>query len=73
MVSRNISPIVGEKNTYHIAGWYEDTPLVERNPAVVTCELFNKRSNGKFTSTNIKKIGEELLPLVKCQSEYLPS
>jgi len=58
MVSGNSTPIVGEKNTYHIAGWYEDTPQAERNPAMVTWELFKKRSNGKFTSTNIKKNGD---------------
>ncbi|MGE4513482.1 MAG: hypothetical protein AB7E26_06690 [Chryseobacterium sp.] len=25
MISGNISPIVGEKQTYHIVGWYPDT------------------------------------------------
>ena len=58
MISGNSTPIVGEKNTYHIAGWYEDTPQVDRNPALVTWELFKKRSNGKFTPTNIKKTGD---------------
>lgn len=29
-VSGNISPIVGEKQTYHIAGWYPDTTKEER-------------------------------------------
>lgn len=58
MISGNSTPIVGEKNTYHIAGCYADTPQVERNPAMVTWELFKKRSNGKFTSTNIKKTGD---------------
>jgi len=58
MISGNSTPIVGEKNTYHIAGWYEDTPQGDRNPAMITWELFKKRSNGKFTSTNIKKTGD---------------
>ncbi len=58
LVSGNISPIVGEKYTYHIAGWYPDTPAIERNPGKVTWELFRKRSNGQFTSTHIKKLGD---------------
>jgi len=58
MVLGNPIPVVGEKNTYHVAGWYEDTPYADRNPEKVTRELFKKRSNGKFTSTNIKKIGD---------------
>lgn len=58
MVSGNTTPIVGEKNTYHVARWYEDTPYADRDPEKVTWELFKKRSNGKFTSTNIKKIGD---------------
>jgi muramidase (phage lysozyme) len=57
-ISGNISPIVGEKQTYHIAGWYPDTPKEERDPANVTWELFRKRSNGKFSTTNIKKKGD---------------
>ena len=58
LVSGNISPVVGEKYTYHIADWYRDTPTAERNPAKVTWELFRKRSNGQFTSTHIKKLGD---------------
>ncbi|WP_312903044.1 hypothetical protein, partial [Chryseobacterium taichungense] len=58
MVSGSPTPVVGEKNTYHVAGWYEDTPYADRDPEKVTWELFKKRSNGKFTSTNIKKIGD---------------
>jgi hypothetical protein len=57
VVSGNMSPAVGEKHTYHIAGWYPDTPLSERKPEQVTWELFKKRSDGRFTSTNIKKKG----------------
>jgi GH24 family phage-related lysozyme (muramidase) len=56
-VSGNTSPLVGEKHSYHIAGWYPDTPVTEKDPSKVTWELFIKRSNGKFTTTNIKKKG----------------
>jgi predicted chitinase len=58
LVSGNISPVVGEKHTYHIADWYPDTPTAERNPAKVTWELFRKRDNGQFTPTHIKKLGD---------------
>lgn len=50
--------MVGEKHTYHIAGWYPDTPASERKPEEVTWELFRKRSDGRFTSTHIKKKGD---------------
>ena len=53
----NQSPMVGEKQIYHIESWYPDTPLIERNPQNVTWELFKKRKNGIFTTTNIKKKG----------------
>ena len=56
-VSGNTCPLVGEKHSYHIAGWYPDTPVTEKDPSKVTWELFIKRSNGKFTTTNIKKKG----------------
>ncbi|WP_048511188.1 glycoside hydrolase family 19 protein [Chryseobacterium sp. FH2] len=56
-VSGNISPVVGEKQVYRIADWYPDTPAKDRNPANVTWELFKKRSNGNFTTTNIRKKG----------------
>lgn len=56
-VSGNTSPVVGEKYTYHIAGWYPDTLALERDPSQVTWELFIKRSNGKFGTTHIKKKG----------------
>uniref|UniRef100_UPI000A6C4DCB hypothetical protein n=1 Tax=Chryseobacterium sp. CCH4-E10 TaxID=1768758 RepID=UPI000A6C4DCB len=56
-VSGNTSPLVGEKHSYHIACWYPDTPVTEKDPSKVTWELFIKRSNGKFTTTNIKKKG----------------
>lgn len=58
VISGNISPVVGERQTYHIVKWYSDTPLSSRNPANVTWELFKKRSNGNFTSTNVKKKGD---------------
>lgn len=57
-VSGTISPLIGEKYLYHIAGWYPDTPTGEKNPAKITWELFRKRNNGKFTSTNIRKTGD---------------
>ncbi|WP_312902096.1 L,D-transpeptidase [Chryseobacterium taichungense] len=56
-VSGNISPVVGEKQVYHIIEWYADTSVSERNLADVTWELFKKRKTGQFTSTNIKKKG----------------
>ena len=58
VISGNISPIAGEKYTYHIVDWYKDTPIAERNPKNVIWELFRKRKNGKFTTTNIKKKGD---------------
>ncbi|MCY0978708.1 M23 family metallopeptidase [Chryseobacterium wangxinyae] len=54
----NRSPVVGEKHIYHIADWYPDTPELERDPEKVIWELFRKRKNGKFTSTNIRKKGD---------------
>ncbi|MDH6252774.1 hypothetical protein M2347_002501 [Chryseobacterium sp. H1D6B] len=57
-ISGNSSPKVGEKTTYTIKEWYADTPKEERNPARVTWELFKKRTDGSFTSTNIKKVGD---------------
>ncbi len=57
-ISGNISPVVGEKNTYHVSDWYPDTPSSERNLKSVTWELFRKRSNGKFTTTNVRKKGD---------------
>src|SRR5690606_7287667 len=57
-VSGSITPVVGEKYDYKIASWYSATPASEKNPAKVTWELFKKRKNGKFTSTNIKKVGK---------------
>lgn len=57
-ISGNISPVVGEKNTYHVSDWYPDTPSSERNLKSVIWELFRKRSNGKFTTTNVRKKGD---------------
>jgi len=56
-ISGNSSPKVGEATTYTITDWYPATPQTQRNPASVTWELFKKRSNGSFTTTNIKKTG----------------
>ncbi|MDH6252771.1 putative chitinase [Chryseobacterium sp. H1D6B] len=57
-ISGNSSPKVGEKTTYTITEWYPATPKDQRDPARVTWELFKKRPNGSFTSTNIKKVGD---------------
>ncbi|WP_449399284.1 glycoside hydrolase family 19 protein [Chryseobacterium wanjuense] len=57
-ISGNPSPTIGEKTLYKIEEWYPGTPKAEQNPALVTWELFKKRSNGSFTTTNIKKIGD---------------
>lgn len=56
-ISGNPSPKVGEATTYSITEWYPATPQTQRNPAGVTWELFKKRTNGSFTTTNIKKTG----------------
>ncbi|MFK7032042.1 hypothetical protein, partial [Flavobacterium oreochromis] len=58
VMSGNVSPIVGEKYTYHIEEWYPATPTSERQAEKVTWELFKKRSNGQFTTTHIKKKGD---------------
>jgi len=57
-ISGNPSPVVGEKTTYMVTDWYPATSAEERNPAVVTWELFKKRPDGSFTTTNIKKVGD---------------
>ena len=56
-ISGNPSPKVGEAVTYIVTEWYPSTPQNQRNPANVIWELFKKRPNGRFTSTNIKKKG----------------
>lgn len=56
-ISGNSSPKVGEATTYSITEWYPATSSAQRNAAGVTWELFKKRTNGSFTTTNIKKIG----------------
>lgn len=56
-ISGNPSPKVGEVATYTVTEWYPSTPQNQRNPANVTWELFKKRANGRFTTTNIKKTG----------------
>ncbi|MCW3161429.1 glucosaminidase domain-containing protein [Chryseobacterium oryctis] len=57
-ISGNSAPKVGEKTVYTVTEWYPGTPKEKRNPALVTWELFKKRSNGQFTTTNIKKKGD---------------
>lgn len=52
----NTNPKVGEKVFYIVDQWYPATPLLDRNLANVTWELFIKTDNG-FSSTNIKKKG----------------
>lgn len=56
-ISGNPAPKIGEQTTYMVADWYPATPAGERNPAAVTWELFKKRPDGSFTTTNIRKQG----------------
>lgn len=56
-ISGNPSPKIGEVATYAVTDWYPATPQAQRNVARVTWELFKKRENGRFTTTNIKKTG----------------
>ena len=58
VVSGNISPVAGEKHIYHVSDLYPSTPQSERNLSQVTWELFRKRRNGTFTTTNIRKKGD---------------
>lgn len=58
-ITGNTSPKTGEKALYKVTEWYPATPDNERKESLVTWELFRKRPDGKFTSTNIKKkVGE---------------
>lgn len=57
-ISGNSTPKVGQRTTYTVTEWYPGTPEENRDPAQVTWELFKKRSNGSFTTTNIKKKGD---------------
>lgn len=58
-ITGNTSPKTGEKALYKVTEWYPSTPANERKESLVTWELFRKRPDGKFTSTNIKKkVGE---------------
>ncbi|MBW7676325.1 peptidoglycan DD-metalloendopeptidase family protein [Chryseobacterium chendengshani] len=56
-ITGNTSPKIGEATVYSVTDWYPATPQSQRSDAAVTWELFKKRSNGRFTSTNIKKTG----------------
>lgn len=58
-ITGNTSPKTGEKALYKVTEWYTSTPANERKDSLVTWELFRKRADGKFTTTDIKKkIGE---------------
>ena len=57
VISGSKSPVIGEKNIYNIVSWYPATSVLEQDPTKVTWELFKKRSSGKFTTTNNKKLG----------------
>lgn len=58
-ITGNTSPKTGEKAFYKVTEWYPNTPANERKESLVTWELFRKRADGKFTTTNIKKkVGE---------------
>ena len=57
-ISGNPTPKVGEKTLYTVTEWYPGTPEEQQNPALVTWELFKKRSNGSYTTTNIRKKGD---------------
>ncbi len=51
------APKTGQKVVYSVVEWYPETPVMMRDVKQVTWELFKKRPNGEYTSTNIKKIG----------------
>ncbi|WBV59851.1 hypothetical protein PFY12_12455 [Chryseobacterium camelliae] len=64
MAKRGVAKITGPKNpklgepaSYSVTEWYPNTPKNQRTGAHVTWELFRKRDNGNYTSTNIKKKG----------------
>ena len=57
VISGSKSPVIGEKNIYNIVSWYPATSVLEQDPTKVTWELFKKRSSGKLTTTNNKKLG----------------
>lgn len=49
------SPVIGRRATYHVIEWHPDTP--ENMKADVKWEVFLKRENGEYTTTNIIKTG----------------
>lgn len=51
------NPQIGIPASYSVTEWYKETPASQRNGNNVTWELFRKRNNGSYTSTNIKKKG----------------
>ncbi|MCT2560900.1 N-acetylmuramoyl-L-alanine amidase [Chryseobacterium herbae] len=56
-ITGNSSPKTGEKTLYKVTDWYPATPSSQRKESLVTWELFRKREDGKFTTTNIRKKG----------------
>ncbi|WP_426276133.1 CHAP domain-containing protein [Chryseobacterium sp. S-02] len=56
-ISGPSNPQIGAPATYSVTEWYPETPSSQRNGSNITWELFRKRSNGNYTSTNIKKKG----------------
>ncbi|WP_223607273.1 hypothetical protein [Chryseobacterium sp. OSA05B] len=56
-ITGNHSPKTGEKTLYKVTDWYPATPSSQRKESLVTWELFRKRDDGKFTTTNIRKKG----------------
>jgi len=56
-ITGNSAPKTGVTTLYKVAEWSPATPAASRNEALVTWELFKKRADGKFTTTNIKKKG----------------
>lgn len=53
------NPKIGEPATYKVVDWYPSTPMTQRAGRNVKWELFRKRANGKYTTTNIIKKGIE--------------
>jgi len=58
-ISGTISPIIGQPETYTVTDWYSGT--TEAMKANIKWELFRKRDNGNYTSTNIIKNGNPVV------------
>lgn len=50
-------PKIGETAVYSVSEWHSGTPEAQRNGSNIKWELFRKRGNGSFTTTNIIKTG----------------